>query len=485
MILSSDSKLLVDGFKWALKKAPSFVVTGTKNGAVNKGDGNKWYGPDGAVIDSPTEQWAEPKDYKPSFWAGYYDRTAYYIRDFVHQINGACLLGLYEEIFNMYYTFVSNADEKTGWFAPWAFNFDNSIYYMDTPNYERFVRELTAQFELVEKAYSLYLFTGDKRYIYDDTIFNFISNVMTKLVDSLDGTVLPYKNGIPEGRGDIFQGTSTYNERGFHAAEAGDSIGAMYSAIKAYSEILKLRGNVKESQIQSVRADNLKEYFNNEWSVVEGTDAFAYAVDNFGNKHYEWYKNGTEIHGGASCIFMPLKAVTYSGKRNDALLDYIFKKEFSEETREDNIESLTYLPDLFFLYHQNDRAWYWMKYILSQKDIPHERKSQGLNGDYPEISFTILSQVINGLFGVSVNSATNEISTCPHFPNEINYTNVDNIKFGENDVNITLYKNKAVLKNNGSKMIVWNCKFYNDGKEVSQKVTVNPDETVTLYSGEI
>ncbi|MCM1115049.1 MAG: hypothetical protein NC397_06085 [Clostridium sp.] len=484
MFISSDNKILADGFNWAVKKTPSFVVTGIKNGEINKGDGNKWYGPDGVVLDSPTQQWAKPKDYMPAFWAGYYDRTAYYIRDFVHQLDGACLLGLYDEIFNMYYTFASNANEQTGWFAPWAFNFDNSIYYMDTPNYKRFVRELTAQFELVEKAYALYLFTGDERYINDDTIFNFITNVMTKLVDSLDGAVLPYKNGIPEGKGDIFQGTSTYNERGFHAAEAGDSIGAMYAALIAFSNILKLRGNDKEAKVQLDRAERLKEYFNKEWSVVSGTDAFAYAVDNLGNKHYEWYKNGTEIHGGASCIFMPMKAVTYSGERNDKLIDYIFEKEFDENTREDNIESLTYLPDLFFMYHQNNRAWYWMQYILSQKDIPHERKSQGLNGDYPEISFTIISQVVNGLLGVSVNAVQNEITTCPHFPADIHYVRVDNIKFGENDVNISLYENKAILKNNGTKAIQWHCKFYRDGKVFLQTITVEPDEIAELYSEE-
>lgn len=150
MKLESSNAFLQSAFEWAVQKTKIFVVTGTKNGAVNKGDGNKWYGPDKKTIRFPYKKWAKPQDYKPAFWAGYFDRTAYYIRDFVHQATGAYLVGLEDEIYNMFYTFVSNASEETGWFAPWAFNFDNSIYYMDTPNYKKFVREIPAYARILE-----------------------------------------------------------------------------------------------------------------------------------------------------------------------------------------------------------------------------------------------------------------------------------------------------------------------------------------------
>lgn len=480
MKLISNNDFLQSAFEWALDKTKVFVVTGTRNGDVNKGDGNKWYGPDREVIDEPSKSWAQPNDYKPSFWAGYFDRSAYYIRDFVHQSLGAYLVGLEKELYNMFYTFVSNAGEKTGWFAPWAFNFDNSIYYMDTPNYKEFVREITSQFELVEQAYKLYLWSGDKRYIEDDVIFNFIEKIMTVFIDRLDGVVLKEKNGIPEGFGDIWQGTSTYNERGFHAAEAGDSIAAMYQAILAYSSILELRGNAEKAKVQLERAEKLKEYFNNDWSVVDGTDMYAYAVDNNGQKHYEWYKNGTEIHGGASLLFIPMKKITFRGERNNKLLDYIHQKEFDENTREDNIESLTYLPDVFFSYHQNNRAWYWMKHIIERKDIPHERPSQGTNGDYPEISFTFISQVVEGLLGVSVNAAAGMISTCPHFPKDIENIKLYDLKFGEYFVDLEFENGKTILKNKSNKPLLWNCRFFENDKEFLQTVNVNTNETIEL-----
>ncbi len=459
MKLESDNKFLEQSFNRAVKKTAQFVVTGTKNGDINKGENNKWYGPDNKVISSPTEEWAKPKDYKPAFWAGYYDRTAYYIRDFVHQAAGAHLVGLDEELFNMFHTFASNASEKTQWYAPWAFNFDNSIYYMDTPNYDTFVRELTSQFELVETAYKLYLWTGDKRYIQDEKCFLFICKIMTDFIDNSDGIVFEEKNGIPEGRGDIFEGSATYNERGFHAVEAGDSIAAMYSAMLCYSEILRIKGDIKESQEQYERAQKIRDYFNNDWSIVSGSDLYCYAIDDDKNKHYKWYKNGSEIHGGVSLIFIPMKCISVPGERNNKLLDYIFQNEKNIHTREDNIESLTYLPDTFFLYHQNDRAWYWMKYIINQKDFPHEHKTQGTNYDYPEISFTFISQIIEGMAGVRVNANESRIITCPHLPQQIKQLRISDIPFGNFIVNFFVSNDTCYIKNKSSKPLFWKCEF--------------------------
>lgn len=472
MELKSSNKFLEEAFTWAVDKTAAFVVTGKKNGDINKGEGNKWYGPDGKTIKYPEEPWAQPQDYKPAFWAGYFDRTAYYIRDFAHQASGAYYVGLEEEIFNMYYTFVSGASEKTGWFSPWAFNFDGSVYYMDTPNYKRFVREITAQFELCEKAYTLYLLTGDKRYAEDDVIFNFIEKSLTVFIDNLDGTVLKVKNGIPEGKGDIFEISATYNERGFKAAEAGDSIAAMYQAILAYANILKIRGNTEESEKQFKRAEKLKEYFNNDWSVVKGTDMFAYAIDHKGKKHYKWKKKGTEIHGGETLKFIPFKNLSYKGERNDKLLDYLHQCELNPKTREDNIESFTYLPDIFFRHGRSEEAWHWMKHIISQKDLPHEHKSQGTNGDYPEISFTFISHVIEGMMGISVNAMSGEIEISPCLPREIKNIELHGLVFGDYSVDVSIKEDRISLTNNSKKPLKWQNNIIEPSKDFKAVITI-------------
>ncbi|HAQ29141.1 MAG TPA: hypothetical protein DCQ76_05360 [Ruminococcaceae bacterium] len=449
MTADSDNRILRDSFNWAAEKAKTFVVTGTKNGDINKGDGGKWYGPSNEVLSSPSKEWAKPRDYKAAFWAGYFDRTAYYIRDFVHQAPGAALLGMYEELFQMFKTFASNASEETGWYAPWAFNFDHSVYYMDTPNKKHFVREITSQFELVETAYNLYLLTGDERYITDNKIALFTDKIMSDFIDLQDGIVFNEKNGIPEGKDDIFKGSATYNERGFHAVEAGDSIAAMYAAMLCYSEILKLRGDASFAEIQRKKAEKLRLYFNNEWSRTDGSDMYCYAVDDKLNKYYQWIKTPKMLCGAETLEFIPLKNLSFPGERNDKLLDYIFKMQTDPKTRSDNIESFTYLPDLYFANKRPNSAWHFMKYIISQKDLPHEHRSQGTNGDYPEISFTLVSQTVFGLIGLRINKSTGEICVKPDLPDEIGYINLYGLQYRGNLYNIEATKDRgSVIKQN-------------------------------------
>lgn len=245
----------------------------------------------------------------------------------------------------------------------------------------------------------------------------------------------------------------------------------MYQALLAYSKILEIRGDNLGASTQLERAERLKKYFNSDWSVVEGSDMYAYAVDDKGVKHYEWVKIGSEIHGGESLKFIPLKCLTYPGKRNEKLLDYIFQKELDKATREDNIESLTYLPDMFFKQGQAARAWLWMKHIISLKDLPHEHETQGTNGDYPEISFTFISQTVEGIMGISVNAAEGTISICPQLPEEIGDAKLLGLKFGEYSVDISLDGNGISLKNNSPKPILWRC---------GENITVEPNSEKTM-----
>ena len=459
MEIRSNCKMLDEAFIWAQEKIRSHVVTGTKCGEINKGDGEKWYGPNGEKRDAPDAEWAYPKDYIASYWAGYHDRTAFYIRDFVHQAKGAHFAGLDSENFSMLHSFAKTASEKTQYYALWALNFDGSTYYMDTPDEKRFVREITAQFELVETVYELYLLTGDRRYIDDETIFGFVKNIMTEFIKLHDTPFFGKRNGIPKGKGDIFECSATYNERGFVSAEAGDSIAALYKARLAFCEILSLRGDTDGAKYQKEEAEKLKSFFENEWSVIKGSEAYCYAVDTNGKKHYKWKKTCGGVYGAESCFFMPLKGITAASRRSRMLLDYIFKKQKSPLSRQKNTESLTYMPDLFFMWHQNERAWFFMRHIIEKKDLPHEHKTQGTNGDYPEISFTLVSQVLCGLAGIKKNADKRVFSSCAQLPKEIEKIEISDIAFCEADVSLSVSRKECLLKNNTDNKVTWLCRF--------------------------
>lgn len=446
LVLESDNELLTEGFNWAVKKTDQFVMTG-KEGPINK-----W---------SPSSG-TGPVAYMPSYWAGYYDRTAFYGRDFVHQAVGGQIVGLWNENWNMFHTFADFASESRKWYTGWAFNFDGSIYTLDYHSDNSFVREVPAQFELVEKAYKQYLWSGDRRYIEDETMWNFYTKVMTDFVTLHDTN----GNGIAEGTGtgNIFSGSCTYNERGGQPIiEAGDAIGSQYQATLAYAAMLKARGEEEESQKWFDKAAELKRYFNKEWSVMpgdDGTGRYARALSTDGETKYNDF-------GKENSWFMPMKQITEPGERTDAYLDFI-KEEVGDHIGDkpnspSNIEAWTYLPDTFFPYNRANDAWKYMKYILSVKDNPHERPSQGTNGDYPEISFTIISQTVEGMMGMEADAYNHKVATAPRLPDEVNNVSVKYIQMGDHELDLAHDGlTKSTLTNHSEKALNWEARFYGE-----------------------
>lgn len=446
LVLESDNELLTEGFNWAVKKTDQFVMTG-KEGPINK-----W---------SPSSG-TGPVAYMPSYWAGYYDRTAFYGRDFVHQAVGGQIVGLWNENWNMFHTFADFASESRKWYTGWAFNFDGSIYTLDYHSDNSFVREVPAQFELVEKAYKQYLWSGDRRYIEDETMWNFYTKVMTDFVTLHDTN----GNGIAEGTGGgIFSGSCTYNERdGQPIIEAGDAIGSQYQATLAYAAMLKERGELEASKQWYQKAEDLKTYFNEEWSVMpddeDGTGRYARALSSDKVTKYNDF-------GKENSWFMPMKQITEPGERTDAYLDFI-KEEVGDHIGDkpsspSNIEAWSYLPDTFFPYNRANDAWKYMKYILSVKDNPHERPSQGTNGDYPEISFTIISQTVEGMMGMEADAYNHKVATAPRLPDEVNNVSVKYIQMGDHELDLAHDGlTKSTLTNHSENALNWEARFYGE-----------------------
>ena len=451
IIATSSNKMLEDSFNWSVNKTDQFVMTG-KRGILNKDESR------------PNGDGTGEVDYIPSYWAGYYDRTAFYGRDFVHQATGGHLAGLEDENFSMFKIFAKNATEARRWYTLWAFNFDGSPHIIDYKNDNTFVKEVPAQFELVEKAYEQYLWSGDKRYINDPDLWNFYTKVMTDYIDLHDKQK---PNGIAEGFGGIWQGSCTYNERGEHPIEAGDAIGSQYQATLAYAGMLKARGEKGASEEWYAKAKELKRYFNEEWSVIDENNPeapYARIIDKNGNKKNDFGKENS--------WFMPMKLITEPGERNDKYLDYISEKLGdgigTAPEAPWNIEAYTYIPETYFPYNRNEEAWKWMKYIMSVKDNPHERPSQGTNGDYPEISFTFVSHTVEGLMGVEANAEEHSIVTASHLVDEIDWLDLKYLEMGEHEIDIRHDGlTKTTLTNKADSDLNWEARFYGDHKYIN------------------
>lgn len=446
--LYSSNKYLESTFHWAIKKQQQFVMTG-KKGIINKDEEN------------PEGDHTGIHDYIPSYWAGYYDRTAFYSRDFVHQVIGAHMGGLDEENYSMFKAFVKGATKERKWYTPWAFNFDGTPHTIDFKHDDYFVREVPVQFELVEKAYRQYLWSGDSRYLYDEDFWNFYTKVMTEFITLHDTN----NNGIAEGSGKgIFEGTCSYNERSGEALlEAGDAIGSQYQAMLAYGSMLEKRGDTK-AKAWHVKAQKLKDYFNQIWSVADSMESGYVRA---------WGINGERYSDFASenTWFIPLKMITEPGERNSKYIDFILDNLGegigTTPLAPNNLEAYTYIPDMLFLYNRNEEAWKWMKYITSVKNVPHERPSQGRNGDYPEISFTFVSQIIEGMMGIEPDAHKHMLATLPRLPKEVGDVSVEHLMIGENELVVSYQGNTlASVTNVRGNSVLWEAGFYGIYEEI-------------------
>lgn len=407
LVIQSSQQELLDAFNWAKEKARFYVQTG-KTGPLDAwergaGSGNV--------------------SYLPTYWAGYPKRSAFYSRDFCHQLIGAHLLGLQEENFTMLKAFAASADEGKKWFPLWAINFNGAPFLLDYRGNDNFVREVPATFELVEKAYELYLWTGDERYLKDEVIWRYCSKAVTDFI-ALHDQQLP--NGIAEGTGKgIFQGAASYNEaRDAPLIESGDGIACQFKAFEAYAKMAALRGEAKLAKLFAKKATDLKTFFNQNWGTKNtntynrGYTADGKAVDGWG-KENSW--------------FMPMKGLTEGNvARTQLYLDFINQRLESKDDIPDNIEAISYIPETFFLHQQNETAWKWMKHIITRLSQQHSYQSAtGRNGDYPEVSYVLIRNTVVDLLGITPKASAHALSTLSHLPAEIDYLSLENIRIGQ------------------------------------------------------
>jgi hypothetical protein len=408
--IASDHQPLVDAVNWAKWRARGHVQTG-QSGPINVNGGT----PGETVV-----------DYIPSYWAGYAHRTAFYSRDYVHQVPGAHLLGLEEENKSMLRAFAETANESRKWYPLWALNFDGSPYTIDYRSDTNFVREVPAVFELVQSAEDQYRWTGDTGYLTDEVLWRYYTKAVTEFIELHDAQ-LP--NGVAEGTGrGIFQGAASYNERGDHAIiEAGDGIASQYRALSAYAELASARGEQETAAEFAAKAEELQRYFAEEWGVSRAAWEYVRGHGPAGETYTGF--------GRENSVFLALKEILDpDDKRTWDFVDYL--DVMYDKDRPPNIEATTYVPDALFRYGRDEQAWAWMEDIVAQLHLPHEVRTQGVNGDYPETSFTLVSQAVEGLAGVRPDAPRNAVSVRSHLPGEIGWLDLDHIQVGEHDLGV-------------------------------------------------
>ncbi|CAM5440998.1 hypothetical protein GCM10010329_51670 [Streptomyces spiroverticillatus] len=449
-VTSSDPQV-AEMFAWATKKANSWVHLPGTEGPLNADE--RQTGGTGTGV------------YGPSYWAGYANRSGYYSRDMAHQLAGAGVLGLHAENKAMLRAFAATATPEHRYYPVWALNFDNRTpLSIDYRNPDLFVREVPAVFELVQKAEEAYRWSGDRSYLDDPALWDFYRHATEEFVTLHDEQK---DNGprakVAEGTGKgIFQGVASYNEQSDEPlAESGDAIGSQYQAYRAMAALARAKGDGKVAAAFDRRARDLKAYFNSSWSG-EGSGADmvrGYTTD--GRALTGWGKENS--------WFMPMKQIVAPGARREAYLDFVDAQAEGPD-RPTNIEALSYLPDTFFTNNRPDTAWKWMRHVYAQKDIQHVNTRQGTNGDYPEVSFTLVGQTVEGLMGVRPDAPARTLTTQSRLPSGMGWLKIEDLSIGDSAFALRhdTARRSTLTHTTGTRAYTWEARF--PGKHRTLKV---------------
>ncbi|WP_054010834.1 hypothetical protein [Arthrobacter sp. ERGS1:01] len=427
--IESDSAELTEIFEWAKLTAAESVYDDGATGPLDVSEAHP--GPYRQV------------PYRASYRAGYAHRSGYYQRDFVHQAVGAQLLGWARQNEDMLKSLLATATAEHGGWPVWALNFDGETpLAIDYRSPQEFVREVPAIFEMVELVHVLYRWTGDTlllehRDFWRNTLGGFLADHDTQR-----------PNGVAEGSGlGIFQGAASYNEHPTaHFREAGDAFGAQYAATLHAAALELACGEPEAAALFERTGQELAAYFRDTWSrgkadvVVNG-----WTVD--GEPVTEW--------GRETTFFMPMKGLLAGDPRSEQLLADIDRLCADPVGAPANIEALTYVPDLFLRHGDANTAWRWIRHIYARRNDPHVVPQQGLNGSYPEVSFTLVAQIISGLLGVQPNAAGNVVTTRTSLPHGVERLEAFDIPFGAGTIDVGVSGGTQWLYNGTGSPLEW------------------------------
>lgn len=427
--VESDCAELADMFAWAKLTAAESVFD---DGAMGPLD----------VSEAHPAPWEQAR-YRASYRAGYAHRSGYYLRDFVHQAVGAQLLGWQHHNADMLACLLATATEQHGGWPVWALNFDGATpLAIDYRSPQEFVREVPAIFEMVELVHTLFRWTGDPELLQHS---RFWRNTLGPFVEAHD-THRP--NGVAEGSGlGIFQGAASYNEHPTaRFREAGDAFGAQYAATLHAAALERAGGDCAAAAGFEQTAATLASYFRDSWSRgADGQLVNGWTVD--GEQVTEW--------GRETTFFMPLKGLLDGDPRSGPLLADIDRLCQDPVGAPANIEALSYIPDLFLRHGDADTAWRWMRHIYGRRNDPHVVPQQGANGSYPEVSFTLASQIVAGLLGVQPNAAANAVTTRTVLPAGVGRLEAFDIPFGTGSIDVGARDGTVWLRNGTGRPLTW------------------------------
>jgi len=413
---SSDTRL-VQSFNWARQQAMAYVFDG-----------------------DPVGPWYE---------AALPGRRAFCMRDVAHQVAGAQALGLSKYTHNMLRRFAENISASKDWCSYWEINYLNQPAPIDFKSDTEFWYNLPANFDILDACYRMYLWTGDRSYIEDPVFMNFYDRTVKDYVSRWDldvDRIMARSN--PGQTPPFFRGDPSYEESRRDMVLGVDLLATQYVGYRSYATIQAIRGDHDSAHLYLESASDVKGLINRAWwNPAEGY--FFSFLDK--DHHFQG-------HAGADLLY---RDVTEEGPKTQGALDTLLEKMRSEPASE--VEAESHYAEILYRYGKPEPAY---GEILDLTRPGRERQ------EYPEVSYSVIEAIVNGLMGVDVEPDVpikdlvqgkpfeTFVRTLPQLTGKTTWAELRNLPIGEGAITVRHYGEiRTTLINHEKTDLNWEAAF--------------------------
>ena len=401
-----------------------------------------------AFDDDPVGPWYE---------AALPGREAFCMRDVSHQAMGAHILGLEEHTKNMLWRFAQNISDSKDWCSYWEIDRYGNPAPVDYYDDASFWYNLPANFDVMDCAYRMYQWTGDRTYVDDPVFLNFYRRTVYDYVDRWDlglDKIMQRKRiknmRDTTGGANRFQlarGIPGYDEGDPGFVVALDLIVTMHAGYRAYARMMMLHGDREEAEKFSTIADEVRSFVETTWWDEDNRRFYTnlnrdHELSYFGPDHSIPYWNGTDDE-----------------EKMRAVVDEFVGQV--AETPSDRVEGLSHLAETLYRFGENAVAY---DLLTRLKDSSRR--------EYPEVSYTTVAAVINGLMGIELEIFPPEsaltmgyfvdkyITTYPRLTDRTRWAEVENLTIRKNSISVRHDGlGKTTLRNNSGPSFIWKARF--------------------------
>lgn len=384
-------------------------------------------------------------------------REAFCMRDVSHQAMGAHVLGLAEYTKNMLRQFAANISDSKDWCSYWEIDRYGNPAVVDYYDDASFWYNLPANFDVMDCCYRMYQWTGDRSYTDDPVFLNFYKRTVYNYVERWDlGPDRIMKRERIMNRQDVAGGVNRFQmARGIPGYDEGDPgfvvaldmLVTMQAGYRSYSRMMMMHGEEEEALKFWDKAEEVRTFIETVWWDEENHHFYTnlskdYQLAYFGPDHSIPYWNGTDDE-----------------EKMRAVVDEFVKQV--AEIPADRVEGLSHLSETLYRYGEHDAA-----YDLLIRLMNSSRK------EYPEVSYTVIASIVNGLMGIELEIFPPEmaqtmgyyvdkyISTLPRLTSKTTWSEIKNLVIRKNNISVRHDGlKKTTLANESGPSFIWKAKL--------------------------